>query len=113
MLGTPFSPIGKRVIVWERIGEDHAEHETVIWALGHFTAISFLVCVAYSLMVPHGVGMQQFLEMVLPAFKWLTWWGLLLGLLESFLYGVYAGLVFCPIYNLLYRRLGGQAGRAT
>ena len=46
-------------------------------------------------------GMQQFLEMVLPAFKWLTWWGFLLGLLESFLYGVYAGLVFCPIYNLL------------
>lgn len=85
----------------------------VTWALGLFTAISFLVCVAYGLVVPHGLGMQQFLEMVLPAFKWLTWWGFLLGLLESFLYGVYAGLVFCPIYNLLYRRWGGPASRTA
>ena len=85
----------------------------VTWALGLFTAISFLVCVAYGLVVPHGLGMQQFLEMVLTAFKWLTWWGFLLGLLESFLYGVYAGLVFCPIYNLLYRRWGGPASRTA
>jgi hypothetical protein len=42
--------------------------------------------------------------MVLPAFKWLTWWGFLLGLAESFLYGAYIGLVYCPIYNWLYRR---------
>ena len=27
-----------------------------------------------------------------------------LGLIESFLYGVYAGLVFVPIYNFLTRR---------
>ncbi len=44
------------------------------------------------------------LEQVLPAFKWLTWWGFLPGLVESFLYGVYAGLVYVPIYNFLKRR---------
>lgn len=33
----------------------------------------------------------------------------MLGLVESFLYGAYAGLVFCPIYNLLHRRWGAQA----
>tara|TARA_R110000822_G_scaffold296514_2_gene418953 strand:- start:604 stop:762 length:159 start_codon:yes stop_codon:yes gene_type:complete len=48
--------------------------------------------------------MSALLEQVLPAFKWLTWWGFLLGLVESFLYGAYAGLVFCPVYNFLYRR---------
>ncbi len=42
----------------------------------------------------------------MPAFKWLTWWGFLLGLTESFLYGAYAGLVFCPVYNWLHRRWG-------
>ena len=48
--------------------------------------------------------MSALLEQVLPAFKWLTWRGFLLGLVESFLYGAYAGLVFCPVYNFLYRR---------
>lgn len=45
--------------------------------------------------------------MMLPAFEWLTLWGFLLGLAESFLYAAYAGLVFCPIYNFLHRRWGG------
>ena len=50
--------------------------------------------------------MAPFLEMVLPAFKWLTLGGFCLGLIESFLYGAYAGLVFVPIYNFLTRRWG-------
>ena len=52
--------------------------------------------VIYGLTVPRGLNMQEFLEMALPAFKWLTIWGFFLGLIESFLYGVYAGLVFVP-----------------
>jgi hypothetical protein len=30
--------------------------------------------------------------------------GFFLGLIESFLWGAYVGLVFVPIYNVLYRR---------
>ena len=78
----------------------------VSWALGLFGAVTFVVCVTYGLVTPQSLHMHTFLEQVLPAFKWLTWWGFLLGLVESFLYGVYAGLVFCPIYNGLNRRLG-------
>jgi len=81
----------------------------VTWTLGIWAAITFVVCVIYGLVTPAALGMQPFLELVLPAFKWLTWWGFLLGLAESFLYGVYAGLVFCPVYNLLYRRWGTHA----
>ena len=66
------------------------------WALGIWSAITFIVCVVYGLVTPQSLHMHEFLELVLPAFKWLTWWGFLLGLAESFLYGVYAGLVFCP-----------------
>ena len=29
---------------------------------------------------------------------------LLVGLIESFLYGAYAGLVYVPIYNFLHRK---------
>lgn len=78
----------------------------VTWSLGITTAISFVVCVLYGLATPERLHMHVFLEQVLPAFKWLTWWGFLLGLAESFLYGVYAGLVYVPIYNFLKRRWG-------
>lgn len=76
----------------------------VTWSLAIFTSVSFIVCVIYGLVTPQSLHMHVFLEQVLPAFKWLTWWGFLLGLVESFLYGAYVGLVFCPIYNWLHRR---------
>jgi hypothetical protein len=44
----------------------------VTWALSLWTAITFVVCVVYRLVTPQSRGMQQFLEMILPAFKWLT-----------------------------------------
>ncbi|MEO8505789.1 MAG: DUF5676 family membrane protein [Acidobacteriota bacterium] len=76
------------------------------WSLGIFAAISFVLCVVYGLIVPPSLHMAQTLEAVLPAFKWLTLPGFFLGLLESFLYGAYAGLVFVPIHNALLRRWG-------
>src|SRR5574338_1559110 len=78
----------------------------VTWTLGIWAAITFIFCVIYGLVTPKSLHMSAFLEMVLPAFKWLTWWGFLLGLVGSFLYGAYAGLVYCPIYNWLHRRWG-------
>ena len=80
----------------------------VTWALGLFSSTTFVVCVIYGVVAPQSLRMSEFLEMVLPAFKWLNWWGFCLGLAESFLYGAYAGLVYCPIYNLLHRRWGAQ-----
>ena len=78
--------------------------KVVSWSLGIFAAVSFIFCVVYGLIVPHILHMSQALEAILPAFKWLTVSGFLLGLVESFLYGVYAGLVFVPVYNFLHRR---------
>ncbi|ODT04533.1 MAG: hypothetical protein ABS52_04585 [Gemmatimonadetes bacterium SCN 70-22] len=81
----------------------------VSWSLGIWAAITFLVCVTHGLIVPESLHMRPFLEQVLPGFQWLTWRGFLLGLVESFLFGAYAGLVFCPVYNLLRRRLAPSA----
>lgn len=78
------------------------------WSLGFFLAISFVFCVIYGLITPESIHMHQFLEQVLPAFKWLTIGGFFLGLLESFLWGVYIGLVFTPIYNIFYKRWSFQ-----
>jgi hypothetical protein len=44
----------------------------VTWALGIFTGITFVVCVIYGLVTPKSMHMSEFLEMVLPPFKWLT-----------------------------------------
>jgi len=78
----------------------------VSWALGSWGAVTFIVCVLYGLIVPESLHMKALLEQMLPAFRWLTWWGFLLGLLESFLYGAYAGLVFVPLYNWFAGRWG-------
>ncbi len=76
------------------------------WSLGLFTAVSFLVCVAYGMIVPESLHMTGWLEQMLPGFHWLTPGSFLIGLTESFLYGVYAGLVFTPIYNVVLKRSG-------
>ena len=81
----------------------------VSWSLGIWAGITFLVCVAYGLIVPEPLHMRAFLEQVLPGFRWLTWSGFLLGFGESFLFGAYAGLVYCPLYTLLRRRLEPSA----
>lgn len=85
--------------------------KVVSWSLGIFIAISFIICVVFGLIVPGNLhGMVSFLESVLPAFKWLTFGSFILGLVESFLYGIYIGLVFVPIYNFINRQVSAEKG---
>lgn len=80
--------------------------KVVTWSLAIWTAITFVFCVVYGMVTPASMHMTAFLEQILPGFVWLTWMGFFVGLLQSFLYGAYAGLVYVPIYNFLYRRRG-------
>lgn len=80
--------------------------KVVTWSLGILTAISFILCVIYGSIVPRSMHMPELLEVLLPGFRWLTFLGFCIGLIESFLYGAYAGLVFVPIHNALHRRWG-------
>lgn len=81
----------------------------VSWSLGIFTAFTFVLCVLYGLIVTERLhGMKTILEAGLPAFQWLTVGGFVLGLVESFLYGAYIGIVFVPIYNFINRRWGSR-----
>lgn len=77
---------------------------TVTWALSAFTLVSYVLCVLYGLVTPASLHMTSFLEIVLPGFRWLTLGGFFVGLVKSFLWGAYTGLVFVPIYNAVYRR---------
>lgn len=78
--------------------------KVVSWALATFALVTYLFCIAYGLATPERFHMHAFLEQVLPGFKWLTLQGFAIGLVESFLYGAYVGLVFVPIYNFFGRR---------
>ena len=75
-------------------------------ALGLSAAVSFSVCVVWGLLLPEALHMHGFLELILPGFNWLSRGMAILGLVESFLFGVYAGLVYVPIYNYCVRKFG-------
>jgi hypothetical protein len=80
----------------------------VSWSLAAWAVLMFLFCVAYGLGTPKSWHMHEFLEQVLPGFKWLTWTGFAIGLVESFLYGAFAGVVYVPVYNFFQRRWQGE-----
>ncbi len=73
-------------------------------SLGIFFAFSFILCVIYGLFVPENLHMHQFLQNILPGFKWLSLGTFVLGLTESLLWGLYSGIVYVPIYNFIYKR---------
>lgn len=66
-------------------------------SLGSFLIVAYLACIALALIVPdrglHAPWLQFY-----PGFAW-TFGGILVGLIESFVYGFVSGLVFAPIFN--------------
>ena len=74
--------------------------------LGLFAAILFVSCVIYGLIVPAQFHAPGILERVLPGFHWLSVGSFILGVVETFIYGAYAGLVLTLLYNWLAPRLG-------
>ena len=69
-------------------------------ATGSFLSITYVICVAFDLVF--GQHMYESWLKLLPGFTWLSWPSFLLGLVETFLYGIYFGLVFVPIYNFFH-----------
>jgi hypothetical protein len=78
--------------------------KVMTWSLGLFAVVTFIICVVYGLVMPKALHMTQFLEITLPGFWWLSLGSFILGLVETFLYGAYAGLVFTGIHNFVQRR---------
>ena len=79
--------------------------KVVSWALATTTLISFVVCVVFGLFTPDSLHSRALLEQILPGFKWLTLPGFLIGRVESFLYGAYAGLVYVPGWKRRAKKL--------
>ena len=92
------------------------ENRINTWAvslsLGIFLGITYILCVVFDLALPQW-AMHPAWEAFFPGFSWLTPASFLLGLLESVLYGVYAGLVYVPIYNFVNRRSAPGRGKTS
>ena len=82
--------------------------KTVSLALGLTFAVSFVICVLWGLLLPEQLHMHQFLQFVLPGFTWISLGSVVLGLVESFLFGVYFGVIYVPIHNWLNRNAAAQ-----
>jgi len=82
----------------------------VTTATALFTTLSYLFCVALGLLMPQSpFHMGQMLEVLLPAFKWISTGAFFLGLVESLLWGIYLGGGFALVYNALHRRMTVKA----
>ena len=77
--------------------------KVVTWSLAIWATLMFVSCVIYGLLTPSSLHMTPFLEQLLPGYKPLSGAGFFVGLIESFLYGAFAGLVYAPVYNLMNR----------
>ncbi len=80
-----------------------------LWSLGLASAVSFVLCVVWGLVTPESLHMHPFLEAVLPGFEWISIGSFFIGLIESFLWGAYAALVFVPLHNYFFRKWGGAS----
>ena len=78
--------------------------KVVTWSLAIWAAVSYVLCIVYGLVIPGSLHMVAFLQQVLPWFEPNSWRGFGLGLVQSFLFGAYAGIVYVPVYNLLHRK---------
>ncbi len=72
-------------------------------ALGLFLVVTFTLCVIWGLLFPHTSFQQALLGAVFPGFAWLSWTSFLVGLAESFLYGIFIAAIFVPLYGGLNR----------
>ncbi len=80
--------------------------KVVTWSLASFTTVTYVFCVIYGLIVPESLHMSAFLGQMLPGFEWLSAWAFVIGVVEAFLYGAYAGVVFTPLVQLLRQEAG-------
>ena len=78
--------------------------KVVTQSLASFSAITFTLCVGYGLAVPSTFHAAWLLEAMLPGFKWLSIGSFALGLIETALYGAWAGFLYSTLYNFFVRR---------
>ncbi len=73
------------------------------WTLSVFILLSFLLCIAFGLLMPGRFHMLEAWAPLLPGFEWLTWPGFIAGAVGSFLYGWYIAILIVPLHRFFGR----------
>lgn len=82
---------------------DKLNTKVVALSIGVLLAVFYVLCVIFDLLLP-AYAMKSAWSPLLPGFTWLTLSGFLLGLAESFIWGLLLGVIFVPIYNYFMDR---------
>lgn len=73
--------------------------KVVTKTVSSFAAITYVLCIGYGLFSQPVWHASWLLETLLPGFKWLSVGSFVLGLIESVLYGAWAGFLYSALYN--------------
>ena len=89
-------------------------------SLSLFLTISYVLCVIGYLVLPGLPIEHSALSIFLPGFALLSWRTFILGAIESFAWGWYVALIFCPLFNFFAARVAqgehyqaANSGRGT
>ncbi len=82
---------------------DKLNTKVVASSLGVLLAVIYVICVLFDLLWPV-YEMRKVWSFLLPGFTWLTPLSFLLGMAESFIWGLLLGVIFVQIYNYFNER---------
>lgn len=85
--------------------------KVVSQTVASFMATTFVLCVAFGLIAPARFHASWLLEQFLPGFTWLSVGSFVLGVIETALYGAWAGFLFATLYNYFARRATVNSAR--
>ncbi len=85
----------------------------IAWTLAFLAAITFTLDMLMGVLFPDWWVMQRAWELVLPGFSFISWGDFLLGLVESFLGGLFTAVLFVPLYNFFAGREGATSEQAA
>lgn len=76
------------------------------WTLSAFLLITYLICVAFGILMPTRFHMHEAWAPLLPGFEWLTLTGFIAGAVGSFAYGWYIAVLGVPLYRFFSPKQG-------
>ena len=83
-------------------------------SLSLFLTISYVLCVIGYLVLPGLPIEHSALSIFLPGFTLISWHTFVLGAIESFAWGWYVALIFCPLFNFFAaREIQGEDGQTS
>lgn len=73
-------------------------------SLSLFLLVSYVLCILGFFLLPDLSVQHSALAIFLPGFALLSWKTFILGAVESFAWGWYVAMVFCPLFNFFAAR---------